>query len=106
MPGILLPSTPYANQIICYYKIDPMITQTETQPHLTVGYIDDEFLIATDNGSNRFYYAGETAGAMISGKGANLMFAYGNADANGDDGEIRSLAGDMALQMQMAVTMK
>ena len=61
-----------------------------------MGYIDDEFLIETDNGSNRFYFEGETAGAMISGKGANLMFAYGNADANGDDGEIRSLAGDLS----------
>ncbi|HKL16016.1 MAG TPA: hypothetical protein VJ915_10305 [Balneolaceae bacterium] len=63
---------------------------------LTVGYIDDEFLIATDEGSDQFYFVGETAGAMISGKGANLMFAYGNADANGSDGEIRSLAADLS----------
>lgn len=63
---------------------------------LTVGYVDDEFLIATDNGSERFYFAGETAGAMISGKGANLMFAYGSADANGSDDEIRSLAADLS----------
>lgn len=63
---------------------------------LTVGYVDDEFLIATDDGSEQFYFAGETAGAMISGKGANLMFAYGNADANGSEGEIRSLAADLS----------
>ena len=62
---------------------------------LTVGYIDDEFLIATDDGSERFYFVGETAGAMISGQGANLMFAYGNSDANQSDGEIRSLAADL-----------
>ena len=63
---------------------------------LTVGYVEDEFLIATDEGSNRFYFVGETAGAMISGKGANLMFAYGNTDATGSDGEIRSLAADLS----------
>jgi len=63
---------------------------------LTVGYFVDEFLIATDEGSNRFYFVGETAGAMISGKGANLMFAYGNTDATGSDGEIRSLAADLS----------
>jgi len=62
---------------------------------LTVGYIDDEFLIATDDGSNRFYFAGETAGAMISGKKANLMLAYGSADASGGDDEIRSLLADL-----------
>lgn len=63
---------------------------------LTVGYIDDEFLIATDDGSNRFYFAGETAGAMISGKRANLMFAYGSSDASGGDDEIRSLSADLS----------
>lgn len=63
---------------------------------LTVGYVDDEFLIATDNGSNRFYYVGETAGAMFSGKRANLMFAYGSADASSSDDEIRSLAADLS----------
>jgi hypothetical protein len=62
---------------------------------LTVGYIDDEFLLETDQGSDRFYFEGETAGAMISGKGANLMFAYGSADANESEGEIRSLAADL-----------
>lgn len=63
---------------------------------LTVGYIDDEFLLETDQGSNRFYFEGETAGAMISGKGANLMFAYGSTDAYEGEGEIRSLAGDLS----------
>lgn len=63
---------------------------------LTVGYIDDEFLLETDQGSNRFYFEGETAGAMISGKGANLMFAYGATDAYESEGEIRSLAGDLS----------
>lgn len=63
---------------------------------LTVGYISDEFLLETDQGSTRFYFEGETAGAMIGGKKANLMFAYGSADANNSDGEIRSLAGDLS----------
>src|SRR6056297_37427 len=63
---------------------------------LTVGYIDDEFLIATDEGSDQFYFVGETAGAMISGKGANLMFAYGNADANGSDGFILFFVADLS----------
>ncbi|WP_340104118.1 hypothetical protein [Rhodohalobacter sp. 8-1] len=63
---------------------------------LTVGYIDDEFLLETDQGSNRFYFNGETAGAMISGKGANLMFAYGSGEAYEGEGEIRSLAGDLS----------
>jgi len=62
---------------------------------LTVGYIDDEFLLETDQGSDRFYFEGETAGAMISGKGANLMFAYGSADTYEGEGEIRSLAADL-----------
>jgi hypothetical protein len=62
---------------------------------LTVGYIDDEFLLETDQGSDRFYFEGETAGAMISGKRANLMFAYGSADTYEGEGEIRSLAADL-----------
>ena len=71
-------------------------TSDRNTTSLTVGYIDDEFLLETDQGNNRFYFVGETGGAMISGKGANLMFAYGNADAKGGDGEIRSLAGDLS----------
>ena len=84
-------------------KSDFLILQEESSSDsdrnttsLTVGYIDDEFLIATDEGSDQFYFVGETAGAMISGKGANLMFAYGNADANNAEGEIRSLAADLS----------
>ncbi len=63
---------------------------------LTVGYIDDEFLLESDQGSNRFYYAGESAGAMISGKKAYLMASYGTADAHEGEGEIRSLAADLS----------
>jgi hypothetical protein len=62
---------------------------------ITMGCNDDEFLLETDQGSDRFYFEGETAGAMISGKRANLMFAYGSADTYEGEGEIRSLAADL-----------
>lgn len=64
---------------------------------LTVGYIDDQFLLRSDQGNDRFYFEGETAGAMISGKKAYLMIAYGKADAYGEEGEgeIQSLSSDL-----------
>lgn len=89
-------TTIYKNYDGEYAQSNSNKQSTRNTTSLTVGYIDDEFLLETDQGSNRFYFEGETAGAMISGKKANLMFAYGSADANNGEGEIRSLAGDLS----------
>lgn len=62
---------------------------------LTVGYIDDQFLLRSDKGSDRFNFDGETAGAMISGKKAFLLVAYGKSDALEGEGEIQSLSTDL-----------
>ena len=77
------------------FQSDVEVTKDRNTTSLTVGYIDDEFLLETDQDSERFYFVGETAGAMISGKGANLMFAYGSTDAARGEGDIRSLSGDL-----------
>jgi|GEM_PF-698755 len=63
---------------------------------LTAGYINDEFLILTDQESARFFFDGESAGVMLSSNKAYFMAGYGVADANEDEGEIRSFSADLS----------
>ena len=63
---------------------------------LTAGYINDEFLFLTDQGNDRFYFDGESVGAMLSSNKAYLMVGYGVIDANEEEGEIRSISADMS----------
>lgn len=88
-------STPDESDFLLLQETDENDAYRNTTS-LTVGYVDDEFLLQTEQGSNRFYFQGEMVAAMISGKKANLMFAYGSADKNVGEGEIRSLAADLS----------
>lgn len=60
---------------------------------LTAGYINDEYIIITDSGSDRFIFDGEMAGAMISSEKSSLLLGYGVADAQ-NGGDIRSFLAD------------
>ena len=66
---------------------------SESTTSLTAGYINDEYIIITDSGSDRFIFDGEMAGAMISSEKASLLLGYGVADAE-NGGDIRSFLAD------------
>ena len=61
---------------------------------LTGGYINDEFIIITDSGSDRFIFDGETIGGMISTESASLLLGYGVGDAE-QGGDIRNFFADV-----------
>lgn len=63
---------------------------------LTVGYINDELLVLTDQFSERYFFDGESVGVMLSSDKSYILLGYGIADANEDEGEIRSLSADLS----------
>ncbi|MDR8390280.1 hypothetical protein NC796_03950 [Aliifodinibius sp. S!AR15-10] len=62
---------------------------------LAVGYIDDTYNLQSDDGSYRFRFNGESQGLMLSSKSSSLMLSYGVADAQENEGDIRSITADL-----------
>lgn len=64
---------------------------------LTVGYISNEFNLHSDEGTFDFRYNGELMGLRLGGESSSLTLSYGMADAENDDGDIRSIAADLSI---------
>ena len=79
------------------YRQQARVRDSRETTSMTVGYIDDEFNLISDNGSPQFRYNGELLGLMINNEQGGLKLSYGTAEAEVGDGDIRSIGVDLRI---------